>query len=150
VLKHRTGIALSSCRLTIGSCRLFISSSVGRRGDLSPVFDLRLSFGLLLLLPLLDQLVDGVKLQVMKHPVRVSPLPGSKIYVVFPDGVEGVIDMSSSVGRGVFSPLANPEIFAGVHLGDHGQIAWSEEMEICPDAAYRELAGQNADKALYA
>jgi hypothetical protein len=37
-----------------------------------------------------------------------------------------------------------------VHLGDHGQIAWSEEMEICPDAAYRELAGQNADKALYA
>ena len=86
----------------------------------------------------------------MKHPVRVSPLPGCKIHVVFPDGVEGVIDMSSSVGRGVFTPLANPEIFAGVHLGDHGQIAWSEEMEICPDAAYRELAGQNADKALYA
>jgi hypothetical protein len=86
----------------------------------------------------------------MKRPVRVSPLPGDKISVVFSDGLEGVIDMSPSVGRGVFAPLADPQVFAGVHIGDHGQIAWSEEMEICPDAAYLEVAGQRVGEPVHA
>lgn len=81
---------------------------------------------------------------VMKRPIRVSPLSHGRISVVFSDGLEGVIDMSSSVGRGVFARLTDPQVFAGVHIGDRGQIAWSEEMEICPDAAYLEVAGQNA------
>ncbi len=86
----------------------------------------------------------------MKRPVRVSPLTDAKIHVVFHDGVEGVVDMSSSVGRGVFAPLVNPAIFAKVHIGDHGQIAWTEEMEICPDAAYREIAAQHSRDAIHA
>lgn len=86
----------------------------------------------------------------MKRPVRVSPLLGDKISVVFSDGLEGVIDMSSSVGRGVFAPLADPQVFAGVHIGDHGQIAWSEEMEICPDAAYLEVTGQRVGEPVHA
>ena len=86
----------------------------------------------------------------MKRPVRVSPLPGDRISVVFSDGLEGVIDMSSSIGRGVFAPLADPQVFAGVHIGDHGQIAWSEEMEICPDAAYLEALGQKSHEPVHA
>lgn len=86
----------------------------------------------------------------MKRSVRVSPLPHSRIFVVFSDGLEGVIDMSSSVGRGVFARLSDPQVFARVHIGDRGQIAWSEEMEICPDAAYLELAGQNARQPVHA
>ena len=62
--------------------------------------------------------------------------------MVFSDGTEGFIDMSASVGRGVFAPLRDPQVFASVRIGDHGQIAWSEEMEICPDAAYLEVTGQ--------
>jgi hypothetical protein len=81
-------------------------------------------------------------LNLIKRPIRVAPLPGEKISVVFCDGLEGVIDMSSSIGRGVFAPLADPKVFATVHIGDHGQIVWSEEMEICPDAAYLEAAGR--------
>ena len=86
----------------------------------------------------------------MKRPVRVSPLHGHKIFVVFSDGFEGVIDMSSSVGRGVFAPLADPQVFASVHIGDRGQIAWSEEMEICPDAAYLEIAELKAREPVHA
>ncbi len=70
--------------------------------------------------------------------------------MVFSDGREGVIDMSSSVGRGVFAPLADPEVFARVHIGDRGQIAWSEQIEICPDAAYLEVAGQNVRDPVHA
>lgn len=86
----------------------------------------------------------------MKRPIQVTPLSGERIAVVFSDGVEGVIDMSSSVGRGVFAPLADPEVFARVRIGDRGQIAWSEEMEICPDAAYLEVAGQSAGEPVHA
>ena len=70
--------------------------------------------------------------------------------MVFSDGLEGIIDMSTSVGRGVFAPLADPQAFAGVYIGDHGQIAWSEEIEICPDAAYLEVAGQTAGEPVHA
>lgn len=86
----------------------------------------------------------------MKRPVRVSALPHGRIALVFSDGLEGIIDMSASVGRGVFAPLADPQAFAGVYIGDRGQIAWSEEMEICPDAAYLEVAGQIAGEPVHA
>ena len=70
--------------------------------------------------------------------------------MVFSDGLEGIIDMSTTVGRGVFAPLADPQAFAGVYIGDRGQIAWSEAMEICPDAAYLEVAGQIAGEPVHA
>jgi hypothetical protein len=77
----------------------------------------------------LDHQSGRGNLSLVKRPVRVAPLSGEKISVAFSDGLEGVIDMSSSVGRGVFAPLADPKVFATVHIGDHGQIAWSDEME---------------------
>jgi len=36
-----------------------------------------------------------------------------------------------------------------VHIGDHGQIAWSEDIEICPDAAYEEISSK-ATEAMHA
>jgi hypothetical protein len=29
-----------------------------------------------------------------------------------------------------------------VYIGEYGQIAWSDELEICSDAAYLELTGK--------
>lgn len=86
----------------------------------------------------------------MKRPIRVSALPHDRVAVVFSDGLEGVIDMSTSVGRGVFAPLSDPQAFARVYIGDRGQIAWSDEMEICPDAAYLEVAGQTVGEPAHA
>lgn len=70
--------------------------------------------------------------------------------IVFTDGTEGVIDMSDCVGRGVFAPLSDPQVFANVYVGDHGQIAWSQEMEVCPDAAYREAAKHGSRGVVHA
>ena len=47
--------------------------------------------------------------------------------------------MSESIGKGVFAPLKDPAKFSQVHIGEFGQIAWSDEMEICSDAVYKEL-----------
>ena len=78
----------------------------------------------------------------MIRPVNITALPGYKIRVDYADGVGGIVDLSDSVGRGVFAPLRDEAFFKQVHVGDHGQIAWTDEIEICPDAAYLEITGK--------
>ena len=86
----------------------------------------------------------------MNRPHHVEALPGFRIRVAYPDGVEGIIDLSADVGIGVFAPLLDETFFQTVHLGSYGQIAWSEEIEICPDAAYQEITGQLSTEVSHA
>lgn len=78
----------------------------------------------------------------MKRPTKVEAIGGYQIRLSYADGKQGVLDLSDQVGKGVFTSLKDEKNFRKVHLGSHGQIAWSDEMEICPDAAYLEIAGQ--------
>ncbi len=80
----------------------------------------------------------------MNRPNKVEALSGFRIRVAYSDGTAGVIDLSADVGRGVFAPLADEAFFQTVHIGRFGQIAWSEDLEICPDAAYQEIIQQAA------
>ena len=75
----------------------------------------------------------------MKRPALIEPLAGFQLKLNYPDGVTGIIDLSHDVGRGVFAALADEALFRRVHIGRYGQIAWSEEIEICSDAAYRAI-----------
>ena len=49
------------------------------------------------------------------------------------------MDLSGDVGRGVFAALSDEAFFRTVHVGRHGQIAWSKDIEICPDSAYEDI-----------
>jgi len=82
---------------------------------------------------------NGHLFLIMNRPIRVEPHSGFRLHLVYPDGIEGMIDLSAEVGRGVFTPLADEKFFRTVHIGEYGQISWSEEIEICSDAAYAEL-----------
>ena len=81
----------------------------------------------------------------MLRPVKIEALSDYRIHLTYPDGTEGVIDLSADVGRGVFAPLADEAFFRTVHVGKYGQIAWSEDIEICPDSAYEEITGKLAE-----
>jgi len=81
----------------------------------------------------------------MVRPSRIQPLSGYRIHLTYSDGVEGIIDLSKDVGRGVFTPLADEGFFRTVHIGQFGQIAWSDDLEICPDSAYEEITGKPAE-----
>jgi hypothetical protein len=78
----------------------------------------------------------------MKRPVKVEPLSGYRLRLHYADGVEGIIDLSDQVGRGVFAPLRDKAFFCTVRSGDYGQIAWSDDLESCPDSAYLEITGK--------
>ena len=86
----------------------------------------------------------------MIRPTKVEALSDFRLRVAYPDGTEGIIDLSADVGRGVFAPLADLAFFRTVHIGRFGQIAWSEDLEICPDSAYREIIRKDAAEPIHA
>lgn len=80
----------------------------------------------------------------MVRPIKIEPLPHYILRLTYSDGVEGTIDLSREVGQGVFAPLKNEAFFRTAYIGQFGQIAWSDDLEICPDAAYEEITGKQA------
>ena len=82
----------------------------------------------------------------LARPARVEPRDGYRIWIRYSDGVEGEVDLSALAGRGVFRAWETPGVFAGVHVSPHGSIAWSDELEICPDALYVDLSGKSAEE----
>ncbi len=86
----------------------------------------------------------------MNRPIKIEALPEYRIRLMYADGVQGVIDLAGDVGRGVFTPLTDQAFFRTVHIGQYGQIAWSEDIEICPDAAYLEITQKAATEPAHA
>lgn len=82
----------------------------------------------------------------MMRVVEIRALPDYKIWVRYEDGVEGEIDLSSYVGKGVFSAWNDPSFFEGVHVSPHGSIAWSDDIELCADSIYLELTGKKPEE----
>jgi hypothetical protein len=81
----------------------------------------------------------------MLKPVAVATLPGYKLRVEYTDGVTGEVDLSHLVGKGVFAAWNDPTAFAAVTIGDHGELRWSDEIDLCSDAIYLEITGKSAE-----
>jgi hypothetical protein len=83
----------------------------------------------------------------MFKPVEVKALPGYKLRVRYADGVEGEVDLSRLVGKGVFSFWSDPQAFERVSIGSSGEIRWSDQIDLCPDAIYMEITRQSPEQA---
>jgi Protein of unknown function (DUF2442) len=81
----------------------------------------------------------------MFHPIEVKALSNYKIWIRFADGVEGEVDLSHLAGRGVFSAWQDPKVFQQVHIGSGGELAWSDELDLCPDSLYMKLTGKTPE-----
>ena len=81
----------------------------------------------------------------MLKPVEVKPLPGHKIWLKYADGIEGEVDLSGLVGKGVFRLWDNPNAFENVSIGKSGEIRWGEEVDLCSDALYMQLTGKSPE-----
>jgi hypothetical protein len=79
------------------------------------------------------------------RPVAVKPLHGFKLWLRYADGAEGEVDLSDLAGRGVFELWNQPGAFERVHISAHGSVAWTDEIEVCPDALYLELTGRKPE-----
>ena len=76
----------------------------------------------------------------------MEPREGNRIWIRYSDGASGEIDLSNLVGKGVFRAWSDRTFFNRVYVALHGSIAWSRDIEICPDALYIDLTGQSLDE----
>lgn len=81
----------------------------------------------------------------MYRPIDVRPLPCYRLFLRYEDGVEGEVDLSHLVGCGVFSIWTHPGQFDKVTIGPSGEIRWSDELDLCPDALYMKLSGKSPE-----
>jgi Protein of unknown function (DUF2442) len=78
----------------------------------------------------------------MPRPVEVKPLKRFRIWLRYDDGAQGEVDLADLAGKGVFRAWSEPGGFESVRVSDHGSIAWSDDLELCPDALYMQLTGK--------
>ena len=84
----------------------------------------------------------------MIRVTKVEPHSGHRIWLLYSDGVSGVVDLSDLTGKGVFQAWDHPGVFDRVHVAPHGAVAWNQDIELCPDALYMELTGKSPEQLL--
>ncbi len=82
----------------------------------------------------------------MLYPITaVVGRPECRLWIRFEDGVEGEVDLSSLVRKGVFKALADPYEFQKVFVdAETRTVAWPGGLDLAPDELYREIAGVTA------
>ena len=78
----------------------------------------------------------------MHKVARVEVLENYRIALVFEDGTSGTVDLSNLAGKGVFSLWNDYEAFRNVRIGDTGELAWGEQIDLCPDSLYLQVTGK--------
>jgi len=81
----------------------------------------------------------------MRKIVKVEVLQDYRLEVTFDDGVRGVVDLSSLVGRGVFALWLDYGAFATVRIGSSGELAWGDQIDLCPDSLYLKVTGKKPE-----
>ncbi len=75
--------------------------------------------------------------------VDARALTSYRLFVRFDDGVQGEVDLSGLVGRGVFAPWSDPDRFSQVAVDrDTQTVAWPGGIDLCPDRLYHDVNAQ--------
>ena len=70
--------------------------------------------------------------------IEVAPESDLSLNVSFRNGAKGTVIFVETHFTGVFSLLRDPEYFRRVSL-DTGAVTWSDDIDLAPDAMYREI-----------
>jgi len=80
------------------------------------------------------------------RPIEVKALDNYKIWIKYSDSKQGEIDLSGYAGKGIFKSWQDYDFFKSVYIGDHGEIAWGTEIDLCPDNLYLKLTNQRPEQ----
>jgi len=82
----------------------------------------------------------------MVRPLEVKARAKYRIWIRYDDGSSGEVDLSDLAGQGVFKAWEDPKLFASVHLGSHGAIEWTDDIDLCPDSVYMRLTKKTPEQ----
>ena len=66
-------------------------------------------------------------------------LSNYKIWIQYSDGIEGEVDLSHLVGKGVFSAWKDANVFQNFRVENGRSIHWTDDIDLCADALYLEI-----------
>jgi len=78
--------------------------------------------------------------------VRVGVLKDYRIDLHFADGTRGIVDLSALPRQGVLTLWNDYAEFEKVRIGDTGELAWSDQVDLCPDALYLRATGRRPEE----
>ncbi len=81
----------------------------------------------------------------MAKLMKATPRPGYNLHLEYDDGVIGDVDLSDLVGKGVFTAWNYAPVFEAVTIGEHGELRWTEDLELCADAQYLKISGKSVE-----
>ena len=84
----------------------------------------------------------------MIRPTEVEVRDDYRIWLRYSDGTAGEVDLSHLAGRGVFRAWSDRAFFERVRLSESGAIAWSDDIDLCPDALYLQLTGKSIEDVM--
>lgn len=81
----------------------------------------------------------------MHEIVEAEPREDCQIWIRFADGLEGEVDLSDLVGKGVFAAWDDPAEFRKAFIDPETHtVAWPGGIDLAPDALYQDLVAQRA------
>ena len=81
----------------------------------------------------------------MRRITALKVLPDYRLEIAFDDGRRGVVDLSPLAGKGVFAAWRDYSFFEKVRIGETGELAWGDKIDLCPDALYLKVTGQTPE-----
>ena len=76
--------------------------------------------------------------------IACKPKPNYHVWICFDDGLEGEIDLSDLVGRGVFEAWNSVDFFNQVQIDPKTDtLTWGEEIDLDPYVLREKLSKRN-------
>lgn len=82
----------------------------------------------------------------MHKVTRAIPLKNYCLELSFADGTQGIADLSDLAGHGVFALWNDYAEFQNVRIGETGEVAWSDQIDLCPDSLYLKITGKTPEE----
>jgi hypothetical protein len=82
----------------------------------------------------------------MIRPILVRAIPTYRIDLEFSDGAKGEVDLSDLADKDVFAAWQDNSFFETVHIGEHREIKWNDDIELCADSLYLNLTGKSPEE----
>ena len=82
----------------------------------------------------------------MKRIIELKVLDHYRVWLRFDDSVEGEVDFSAHVGKGVFAPWTDYAFFRRAAIAETGRIlTWPGELDFCADALWLQITGKRPE-----
>ncbi len=84
----------------------------------------------------------------ISRPIAVEPREGYRIWLRYEDGVEGEVDLSDIERDGIFEVWNDRSFFEKVYISEFESVAWSDDLDLCPDSLYIRVTGKSVEELM--